>query len=231
MIGGVTMTHGDDKGLILPPLLAPYQAVIVLIGRGEQAGEVLAAARELAAGLHEAGVGAHLDDWQHLSPGFKFNDWEMRGVRSGWSWGRVNGGGHRADGHSARHREDAGPAGPARPAQRRADRLRGPAAAAGDRVPRSADRDGGHLGRVRGGGRDRLGPGIGCGQPECQDDIKAATSVTPPVIPETASQSRDLSGAGCRPPTGNALSSAAPTNAPSGGPRPGQKRVKAARHS
>ena len=41
MIGGVIMTHGDDKGLVLPPLLAPYQVVIVPIGRGEQAGQVL----------------------------------------------------------------------------------------------------------------------------------------------------------------------------------------------
>ncbi len=56
MIGGVIMTHGDDKGLILPPLLAPYQVVIVPIGRGEQAGQVLPPARELAARLHNAGI-------------------------------------------------------------------------------------------------------------------------------------------------------------------------------
>ena len=80
MIGGVIMTHGDDKGLILPPMLAPYQVVIVPIGRGEQAGQVLVAARELAARLDGAGIRAHVDDRPHLSPGFKFNDWEMRGV-------------------------------------------------------------------------------------------------------------------------------------------------------
>ena len=44
MIGGVIMTHGDDKGLVLPPRVAPYQVVIVPIGRGEQAAEVIAAA-------------------------------------------------------------------------------------------------------------------------------------------------------------------------------------------
>src|SRR5580658_2762118 len=80
MIGGVIMTHGDDKGLILPPLLAPYQVVIVPIGRGEQAGQVLAPARELAARLRGVGIRAHVDDRPQLSPGFKFNDWEMRGV-------------------------------------------------------------------------------------------------------------------------------------------------------
>ena len=80
MIGGVIMTHGDDKGLVLPPRLAPYQVVIVPIGRGEQAGEVAAAATALARRLTEAGIRTHVDDRPQLSPGFKFNAWELRGV-------------------------------------------------------------------------------------------------------------------------------------------------------
>ena len=80
MVGGVIMTHGDDKGLVLPPLLAPYQVVIVPIGRGEQAGQVLAPAHELAGRLQRNGIRAHVDTRTHLSPGFKFNDWELRGV-------------------------------------------------------------------------------------------------------------------------------------------------------
>ncbi|HEY9241006.1 MAG TPA: proline--tRNA ligase [Streptosporangiaceae bacterium] len=80
MIGALIMTHGDDKGLVLPPALAPYQVVIVPIGRGEQAGPALAVAAELAATLRHAGIRAHVDDRPHVSPGFKFNDWEMRGV-------------------------------------------------------------------------------------------------------------------------------------------------------
>ena len=80
MIGGVIMTHGDDKGLVLPPLLAPYQVVIVPIGRGDQADQVLPPARELAQRLTRAGIRAHVDTRAQLSPGFKFNDWEMRGV-------------------------------------------------------------------------------------------------------------------------------------------------------
>jgi prolyl-tRNA synthetase len=81
MIGGVIMTHGDDKGLVLPPRVAPYQVVIVPIGRGELAERTTAAARELAATLTAAGVRVHVDDKRpQLSPGFKFNDWEMRGV-------------------------------------------------------------------------------------------------------------------------------------------------------
>jgi prolyl-tRNA synthetase len=80
MIGGLIMTHGDDKGLVLPPLLAPYQVVIVAIGRGEQAGQVLPQAHALAGRLRQAGIRTHVDDRPQLSPGFKFNDWEMRGV-------------------------------------------------------------------------------------------------------------------------------------------------------
>ncbi|MDX6428621.1 MAG: prolyl-tRNA synthetase, partial [Streptosporangiaceae bacterium] len=81
MLGGVIMTHGDDKGLVLPPRIAPYQVVIVPIGRGDAAERTIPAARELAAKLKQAGVRVHVDDKRpQLSPGFKFNDWEMRGV-------------------------------------------------------------------------------------------------------------------------------------------------------
>jgi prolyl-tRNA synthetase len=80
MLGAVIMTHGDDKGLVLPPLLAPYQVVIVPIGRGDQASEVLPAANELAERLRRAGLRIHVDTREQLSPGLKFNDWELRGV-------------------------------------------------------------------------------------------------------------------------------------------------------
>ena len=80
MIGGLVMTHGDDKGLVLPLASAPYQVVIVPIGRGEQARVTSSAATELAAALQRAGIRTHVDDRPQVSPGFKFNDWEMRGV-------------------------------------------------------------------------------------------------------------------------------------------------------
>ena len=80
MIGGVIMTHGDDKGLVLPPRLAPYQVVIVPIGRSAQLAEAQSAARELAGRLRAAGLRVHVDQREHVSPGFKFNDWELRGV-------------------------------------------------------------------------------------------------------------------------------------------------------
>ncbi|HWG27009.1 proline--tRNA ligase [Actinospica sp.] len=80
MIGGVIMTHGDDKGLVLPPKLAPHQVVIVPIARGDQGGAVLDAVRALAARLKDAGIRVHVDDRPQVSPGFKFNEWELRGV-------------------------------------------------------------------------------------------------------------------------------------------------------
>ena len=80
LVGGVIMTHGDDKGLVLPPRVAPYQVVIVPISRSDQGAEVIAVAAALAQRLAGSGIRAHVDDRPHLSPGFKFNDWELRGV-------------------------------------------------------------------------------------------------------------------------------------------------------
>jgi len=80
-IGAIIMVHGDDQGLILPPKLAPYQAVIVPIFKTDEERErVLGAARGLRQQLDAAGVRAKIDERDGLSPGFKFNDWEMRGV-------------------------------------------------------------------------------------------------------------------------------------------------------
>ena len=81
MVGGVIMAHGDDQGLILPPRLAPIQVVIVPIYKSdEEKVAVLSAGRETAALLKEIGVRVKLDDRDTVTPGFKFNDWEMRGV-------------------------------------------------------------------------------------------------------------------------------------------------------
>lgn len=78
MLGGIVLTHGDDRGLVLPPRLAPYQVVIVPIMSGDAAA-VVAAAGELADKLRAAGVRVHLDA-RDRTPGRKFNEWEMRGV-------------------------------------------------------------------------------------------------------------------------------------------------------
>ena len=81
LLGAIIMSHGDDQGLRLPPAVAPFQAVIVPIWRKAEEGEpVLAAARAARDVLEAAGVRVRLDDREGLTPGFKFNDWEMRGV-------------------------------------------------------------------------------------------------------------------------------------------------------
>ncbi len=78
LIGAIIMTHGDERGLKLPPHIAPIQVVIVPIAAHK--GGVMEKAEELRALLDAAGLRVKLDDRDTLSPGFKFNDWELKGV-------------------------------------------------------------------------------------------------------------------------------------------------------
>jgi prolyl-tRNA synthetase len=80
LIGAVIMTHGDDSGLVLPPRVAPHQVVIVPIPRGNWRETVLPKAREIQAALSAAGVRVLLDDRDAYTPGWKFSEWELRGV-------------------------------------------------------------------------------------------------------------------------------------------------------
>jgi prolyl-tRNA synthetase len=82
MIGGLIMTHGDDSGLVLPPKVAPYQVVVVPIPprKGDVSEVVLPKAREVVAMLRGEGFRVHLDDRDQFQPGYKYADWEMRGV-------------------------------------------------------------------------------------------------------------------------------------------------------
>jgi prolyl-tRNA synthetase len=80
MIGGVIMTHGDDGGLILPPRVAPYQVVIVPIPRGNWRETVLPRAQAIRDDLVARGVRVMLDDRDTQTPGWKYNEWELRGV-------------------------------------------------------------------------------------------------------------------------------------------------------
>src|ERR1044071_3618811 len=80
MIGAVIMAHGDDGGLILPPRIAPYQVVIVPIIPKGKAELVLPKAQSVRDELVARGIRVRLDDRDSQSPGWKFNEWEMRGV-------------------------------------------------------------------------------------------------------------------------------------------------------
>jgi prolyl-tRNA synthetase len=81
MVGAIIMTHGDDKGLVLPPRLAPIQVVMVPIFKNEsEKRQVMPVADDLFAALKAAGVRVKMDDREEVTPGFKYNDWELRGV-------------------------------------------------------------------------------------------------------------------------------------------------------
>ena len=81
IIGAMIMVHGDDQGLILPPRLAPIQAIIVPIHKNEaEKSKVMEVADRLFKELKDAGIRIKMDDRDNVSSGFKFNDWEMRGV-------------------------------------------------------------------------------------------------------------------------------------------------------
>ena len=78
MIGALVMTHGDERGLKLPPKVAPIQVVILPIAQHKEG--VLDRARALADELRAAGLRVELDDRDTYSAGWKFNEWEMKGV-------------------------------------------------------------------------------------------------------------------------------------------------------
>jgi prolyl-tRNA synthetase len=80
LIGALIMVHGDDKGLIIPPRVAPIQVVIVPIYRDRGAELVKGKAAEIAHVLKKAGIRAHVDDRDEYTSGWKFNEWEMKGV-------------------------------------------------------------------------------------------------------------------------------------------------------
>ena len=80
LIGGLVMTHSDDNGLVVPPRLAPLQAVIIVIGKGDERAPVLARAQALAAELKQKGVRVKVDDDESKGPGFKYFEYELQGA-------------------------------------------------------------------------------------------------------------------------------------------------------
>ena len=81
MIGAIIMTHGDDQGLIMPPKVAPIQVIVIPIyKKDDEKAKVMEVADKVFAELKAAGIRVKMDDREGLTPGFKYNDWEMRGV-------------------------------------------------------------------------------------------------------------------------------------------------------
>jgi prolyl-tRNA synthetase len=81
MIGAIIMVHGDDQGLKLPPRIAPIQVVLVPIYKNlDEKSKVMEVADRVFSELKGAGIRIKMDDREEVTPGFKYNDWEMRGV-------------------------------------------------------------------------------------------------------------------------------------------------------
>ena len=80
LIGALIMTHSDDNGLVLPPRLAPIQVVIIPIGKADQIVAVSEAMKPVIDGLRQLGISVKFDDSDNKRPGFKFADYELKGV-------------------------------------------------------------------------------------------------------------------------------------------------------
>lgn len=81
LIGALVMVHGDDKGLVLPPRIAPLQVIIVPIYYSEKEKKsVLEKCRKIEKILRKSGISVSVDDRDQYTPGWKFNEWELRGV-------------------------------------------------------------------------------------------------------------------------------------------------------
>jgi prolyl-tRNA synthetase len=184
MIGAVIMAHGDDKGLVLPPRLAPYQVVVVPIGKDQ---DVTDASARLATALRSVGVRVHVDT-RDATPGFKFNDWELKGVPLRVELGpRDLAAGtavvvSRLGGPKETVALDALPASlPGRLDGYQAALLARAVEFLASRRARVDTWDAFEA-RVADGWADALH----CGRPECEEVIKAETGATPRCIPEDA---------------------------------------------
>ena len=80
LIGMIIMAHGDDKGLNLPPKLAPYQVVIIPIIPNEESSSLVLETTQKIVNQINGEFRVHIDDRHNISPGFKFNEWELKGV-------------------------------------------------------------------------------------------------------------------------------------------------------
>ena len=193
LLGAIVMSHGDDQGLRLPPSVASTQAVVVPIWRkADEAAQVLSKSREVAGQLAEAGIRVRHDKREGVTPGFKFNDWEMRGVPLRIEIGPRD----VAAGEVVLVRRDvAGPAGKSRSPLAEAvsqaksilDRIQlnlyRQAKAAADSNTRQFD----DYGELRTQMADEGGGGFAdiywCGRPACEVRIREETRATCRVIP------------------------------------------------
>jgi prolyl-tRNA synthetase len=193
LLGAIIMAHGDDQGLRLPPSVASTQAVIVPIWRKAEEGErVLSQAYAVRDALTAADIRARVDEREGVTPGFKFNDWEMRGVPLRIEIGPRD----VASGEVVMARRDvAGAAGkskvPAAEAAARAQALLGEiqknlyrqAKALADANTRRIDDYEELRARMAGEGGGGFADILWCGNPACETRIREETRATCRAIP------------------------------------------------
>ena len=80
LIGALIMVHGDDKGLVLPPRIAPIQVVVVPIFRDKDAKWIISKANEIADDMKKSGIRVYVDHREEYTAGWKFNEWEIKGI-------------------------------------------------------------------------------------------------------------------------------------------------------
>ncbi|MEM2896591.1 MAG: proline--tRNA ligase [Candidatus Bathyarchaeia archaeon] len=80
LIGAIIMVHGDDRGLVLPPKIAPIQVIVIPIFYKKAKKEVISKAKEVLEKLQSHGISASLDDREQYTPGWKFHEWELKGI-------------------------------------------------------------------------------------------------------------------------------------------------------
>jgi len=185
MLGAVIMAHGDDRGLVLPPALAPHQVVIVPIGRGDERAAVDEAAAGLAADLEGRGVRAHVDG-RDASPGFKFNDWELRGVPLRVELGPRDLAAGQAvvvarigtEGKQAVGLDGLAASVPDRLAAFQQALLERATAFRDEHTAAADDWD-----ALTGQVSEGFATALHCGRTECEDDIKAETAASPRCVP------------------------------------------------
>jgi prolyl-tRNA synthetase len=193
LLGAIVMSHGDDQGLRLPPSVASTQVVVVPIWRkADEATRVVGASREAAAKLTEIGLRVKYDDREGVTPGFKFNDWEMRGVPLRIEIGPRD----VAAGEVVLARRDiAGPSGKSKAPiaelpsrvksmlQEIQDNLHRQAKAAADSNTRQFDDYAELLAQMADEGGGGYANIYWCGNPECETKIREETRATCRAIP------------------------------------------------
>ncbi len=200
LLGAVVLGHGDDEGLRLPPAIAPHQVVIVPLGAADQRGRMLAAAGTLRDELEALGVRVKVDDREHVRSGAKFHEWRRKGAPLVVDLGPrdLDAGQLTVTLRTAQSAETIGRSGAAATLADLLDRVHRDLFAEAERFRDERTRSVATREEleqaIADGGLVHAG---WCGQPECEAEVKAATSATIRCLPLALDASVKEDCAGC----------------------------------